>query len=118
MKYSLRQLKLYLAMLIIGSSVGCTNIRNKDATQAQPNANNTEQNSSNQVGTQPNNVNFVTEVAQSVGPAVVRIDATRTVDAPESRNPLIERFLVANYLIRELYAAAVLDLLLARMVAF
>jgi len=92
MKYSSRQFKLYLAMLIIGSSVGCTDIRNRDVTQAQPNANNTEQNSSNQVATQPNNVNFVTEVAQSVGPAVVRIDATRTVDAPESRNPLLERF--------------------------
>lgn len=93
MKCSLRKPSLYLAMLIIGSSVGCTNIRNRDVTQAQSNANNTEQNTSTQVATQPNNVNFVAEVAQNVGPAVVRIDATRTVDAPEVfRNPLIERF--------------------------
>lgn len=93
MKHFLKQPALYLAILIIGSSAGCTDGRNRAATQTQPNANNTQQNSSNQVATQPNNVNFVAEVAQKVGPAVVRIDATRTVTAPEnSRNSLIERF--------------------------
>lgn len=93
MKYFLKQPTLYLAMLIIGSSAGCTNPRNREATQAQPEATNTGQNSSPQVATQPNNLNFVSEVAKNVGPAVVRIDASRTVDAPGgSGNPLIERF--------------------------
>ena len=93
MKYSLKKTKFYLIMLIISSSMGCTNFRNRDVIQAQPSVNNPEQNSSNQVTAQPDNVNFVAKVAQDVGSAVVRIDATRTVDAPSaSQNPLMERF--------------------------
>lgn len=92
MKHFLKQPTLYLAMFIIGSSVGCTDIRNPEARLAQPEATNTGQNRSNQVAVQPNNLNFVSSVAQKVGPAVVRIDATRTVDVPGSGNPLIERF--------------------------
>lgn len=85
--------QLYLAIFIIGSSAGCTNPRNREATQVQPEATNTGQNQSNQVAIQPSNLNFISEVAQKVGLAVVRIDATRTVDAPGgSGNPLIERF--------------------------
>ncbi|MBE9017933.1 trypsin-like peptidase domain-containing protein [Chroococcidiopsidales cyanobacterium LEGE 13417] len=92
MKRFLKQPTLYLAMFIIGSSAGCTELRNPEARQSQPNATNTEQ-SSPQVATQPNNLSFVTEVAQKVGPAVVRIDATRTVNVPgASGNPLIDRF--------------------------
>lgn len=92
MKHFSKQPTLYLAMFIIGSSAGCNDFRNREATQAQPNATNTEQNQSNQAA-QPNNLNFVSEVARNVGPAVVRIDATRTVDVPGgSGNPLIERF--------------------------
>ncbi|KJH71055.1 HhoA/HhoB/HtrA family serine endopeptidase [Aliterella atlantica] len=92
MKCFKREPKLYLAMLIIGSSIGCTDIRNRQATQTQPDASNTQQNSPNQVATQPNNINFVAEVAQKAGPAVVRIDATRTLAAPENRDSLLERF--------------------------
>ena len=92
MKHFLKQPTLYLAMFIIGSSAGCTNITNPEARLAQPDATNTGQNPSNQVSTQPNNLNFVSSVAQKVGPAVVRIDATRTVDVPGAGNPLIERF--------------------------
>ncbi|PSM45966.1 serine protease [Chroococcidiopsis sp. CCALA 051] len=92
MKRFLKQPTLYLAMFIISSSAGCTELRNPEARQSQPNATNTEQ-SSPQVATQPNNLSFVTEVAQKVGPAVVRIDATRTVNVPgASGNPLIDRF--------------------------
>ncbi len=79
-------------MLIIGSSVGCTEQRDREARLAQPDATNTGQNPSSQVAAQPNNLNFVASVAQKVGPAVVRIDATRTVDVPATSNPLIERF--------------------------
>lgn len=92
MKHFLKQPTLYLAIFIIGSSGGCTDIRNPEARLAQPEATNTGQNPSNQVAVQPNNLNFVSSVAQKVGPAVVRIDATRTVDVPGSDNPLIERF--------------------------
>jgi serine protease Do len=93
MKHFLKQPTLYLAMLIIGSSAGCTYLGDREARQAQPDATNTGQNPSNQVAVQPNNLNFVAEVAQKVGPAVVRIDATRTVNVPgASGNPLIERF--------------------------
>lgn len=93
MKHFLKQPTLYLAMLIIGSSAGCTDLRNPEARLAQPDTTNTGQNPSNQVATEPNNLNFVTSVAQTVGPAVVRIDATRTVVVPGGAgNPLIERF--------------------------
>lgn len=92
MKHFLKLPTLYLAMFIIGSSAGCNDLRNPEARQAQPDATNTAQNPSNQVAAQPNNLNFVFEVAQKVGPAVVRIDATRTVDVPGAGNPLIERF--------------------------
>lgn len=93
MKHFFKQPTLYVAIFIIGSSAGCNTLRNTEATQAQPDATNTGQNPSPQVAPEPNNLNFVAEVAQKVGPAVVRIDATRTVDAPGgSGNPLIERF--------------------------
>ncbi len=78
MKCFLSKPSLYLAMPIIGSSVGsvgCINFRNRNVTQAQSNTSNTKQNLSNQVATQPNNGNFVIEVAQNVA-LVVRIDAT------------------------------------------
>ena len=43
----------------------------------------------------PNNINFVTEVVQKVGPAVVRINASRTVEAqipPTFNDPFLKRF--------------------------
>ncbi|MUL39275.1 HhoA/HhoB/HtrA family serine endopeptidase [Gloeocapsopsis dulcis] len=77
-----KQPALYLGILIIGSA-GCDSL-GRD-TQVQP------------LPTQPvanlqNNANFVTEVVQEVGSAVVRINATRTVEVPAASNPLIERF--------------------------
>jgi Do/DeqQ family serine protease len=93
MKRFLKQPTLYLAMLIIGSSAGCTYFRDREVRQAQPEATNTGQNPLAQVAAAPNNLNFIAEVVQKVGPAVVRINATRTVDAPGAfGNPLIERF--------------------------
>lgn len=93
MKHFLKQPMLYLAMFIIGSSAGCTEFRNREARLAQPEATNTGENPSSQVAAEPNNLNFIASVAQKAGPAVVRIDATRTVNVPgASGNPLIERF--------------------------
>lgn len=89
----LKQPTLYLAMLIIGSSAGCTYLRDREITQAQPENNNTGQNPLAQIATAPSNLNFIAEVVREVGPAVVRINATRTVNVPgASSNPLIERF--------------------------
>jgi len=80
-------------MLIIGISTGCTDFRNREATQAQPGRSNNGQNPLAFVGTEPNNQNFIAEVVREVGPAVVRINATRIVNAPGAlENPLIERF--------------------------
>lgn len=93
MKSFLKQPTLYLTMLIIVSSAGCTDFKNREAIQAQPETTNNGQNLLAQVSGAPNNLNFIAEVVQKVGPAVVRINATRTVDAPRgSENPLIERF--------------------------
>ncbi|PSM49434.1 serine protease [Chroococcidiopsis sp. CCALA 051] len=82
---------LYLGILIIGSSAGCESLGNREV-QVQPSP------------TQPtanlqNNPNFVAEVVKDVGPAVVRIDATRTVEVPTAvySNPLIERFFGENF---------------------
>ncbi|OWY67922.1 serine protease [cyanobacterium TDX16] len=80
---------LYLGILLIGSSAGCESLGNREV-QVQPSP------------TQPtanlqNNPNFVSEVVRDVGSAVVRIDATRTVEAPTAfGNPLIERFFGEN----------------------
>ena len=80
---------LYLGILLIGSSAGCESLGNREV-QVQPSP------------TQPtanlqNNPNFVSEVVRDVGSAVVRIDATRTVEVPTAfGNPLIERFFGEN----------------------
>lgn len=69
----------------------------------------------------PNNLNFISEVVQAVGPAVVRINATRTVEVPGAAgNPLIERFLARNYFLpsSEFNAVLALDLSSAKTVAF
>ncbi|MDV2992566.1 MAG: hypothetical protein N4J56_002220 [Chroococcidiopsis sp. SAG 2025] len=65
MKRFLKQHTIYMVMFIIGSSAGCTELRNPEARQSQPNATNTGKNPP-QVATQPNNLNFVSEVAQKV----------------------------------------------------
>jgi len=82
----LKQPVLYLGILIIGSSAGCESLGNREVNQVQPSP-------TQQAANLQNNANFVAEVAREVGPAVVRIDATRTVEVPAAAsNPLIERF--------------------------
>lgn len=88
MQRLLKQPTVYLAVLLLGSSTGCSYIQG-GATQAQilPTDRPTL-----------NNPNFIAEVVESVGPAVVRIDATRTVETPAAFNPLIERFFGGEFL--------------------
>jgi len=81
----LKQPVLYLGILIIGSSAGCESLGNREVNQVQPSP-------TQQTANLQNNANFVAEVVREVGPAVVRIDATRTVEVPAASNPLIERF--------------------------
>lgn len=88
----LKQPTLYLAVLIIGSSAGCSNLRDREATQPQPSP------AATNTLLPPNNLNFIADVVREVGPAVVRINASRTVDVPGAfGNPLIERFFGSEF---------------------
>jgi S1-C subfamily serine protease len=71
---------VYLVLLISGC-VANTDVRNAQR-QVLPNL--TPQSSAN------TDVNYVTQVVEAVGPAVVRIDSTRTVEI--SPDPILERF--------------------------
>ena len=84
----LKQPTIYVAVLLLTSGTGCSYFKDGE-TRAQilpvdrPTL---------------NNPNFIAEVVESVGPAVVRIDATRTVETPAESNPLIERFFGGEFL--------------------
>lgn len=87
MQHLLKHSKLYLVVLLLSGSAGCTYLKG-EATQAQIFPFNLR-------GDRPTltDPNFIAEVVKSVGPAVVRIDATRTVETPYAfNNPIIERF--------------------------
>ncbi|MBD2307719.1 trypsin-like peptidase domain-containing protein [Chroococcidiopsis sp. FACHB-1243] len=76
--------------MLLGSTAGCVGLENRQATQTQPSP--VEQSANLQ-----NNANFIAQVVREVGPAVVRIDATRRVEVPaRSIDPLIERFFGEN----------------------
>lgn len=76
--------------MLLGSTAGCVSLGSREATQAQPSP--VEQSANPQ-----NNANFIAQVVKEVGPAVVRIDATRRVEVPvRSIDPLIERFFGEN----------------------
>jgi S1-C subfamily serine protease len=94
MKKYLKHPILCLSVLIIGSSTGCVAIRsNKPSTQANYVANQpTQSPSTNPISPTPNqNLNYVAEVVQNVGSAVVRIDSTRTVSG-SVQDPIVEHF--------------------------
>lgn len=80
MKCFLKQSLLYLALLTAGSSAGCGSIANNLAPTQQPIA---ARNDS--VTPKPaelpkaNTLDYVAQIVQQVGPAVVRIDSTRSV---------------------------------------
>lgn len=107
MKLSLKQLAVYLFLLVIGGGAGLFGSRYllpqnssfqqlKNVTIALP-PESVVPNSPNGAiaGTGGDNVNFIATAVQKVGPAVVRINATRRVANPISdalKNPLLRRF--------------------------
>ncbi|HIK04301.1 MAG TPA: trypsin-like peptidase domain-containing protein [Trichormus sp. M33_DOE_039] len=107
MNLSLKQLAVYLSLLAIGGGAGLLGNRYflphnrsfqqlKNVTVALP----SETVTPNPVSGSPgaisgDNVNFIAHAVQKVGPAVVRINATRKVANPISdalKNPLLRRF--------------------------
>ncbi|TVP62021.1 MAG: PDZ domain-containing protein [Nodularia sp. (in: Bacteria)] len=94
MKRFLQQSAFCLVLLLSGCSIPTRNVRNAQQP-LNPNLLATSTANSN---TNPN-VNYVTRVVQEVGPAVVRIDSTRTVAI--SPDPVIERFFPGQLPTRE-----------------
>ncbi|MEH2067365.1 MAG: HhoA/HhoB/HtrA family serine endopeptidase [Nostoc sp.] len=107
MKLSLKQLAVYLFLLAIGGGAGLFGSRYllpqnssfqqlKNVTTALPPESVVPNSSNGAFGnTGGNNVNFIATAVQKVGPAVVRINATRKVANPISdalKNPLLRRF--------------------------
>jgi S1-C subfamily serine protease len=107
MKLSLKQLSVYLFLLVFGCGVGIFGSRYlllknpsfqqlKNVTMASPPESVVPNSSNGGIGsTGGDNVNFIATAVQKVGPAVVRINATRKVANPISdalKNPLLRRF--------------------------
>jgi S1-C subfamily serine protease len=107
MKPSLKQLAIYLFLVTIGCSTGVLVSRyltpvqhsfqelNNVTTTLPPETLLPNSASSSIGATVGNNVNFIATAVQKVGPAVVRINATRKVANPLSdalKNPLLRRF--------------------------
>ncbi|MGM3306098.1 HhoA/HhoB/HtrA family serine endopeptidase [Anabaena sp. WFMT] len=107
MKLSVKQLAVYLSLVVVGGGAGVFGSRYfvpynrsfqelKNVTAALPPESLTAypaQGVGNAVG--GDNVNFIAAAVQKVGPAVVRINATRKVANPISealKNPLFRRF--------------------------
>ncbi|QLE59048.1 HhoA/HhoB/HtrA family serine endopeptidase [Nostoc sp. TCL26-01] len=107
MNLSLKQLAVYLSLLTIGSSAGVLGSRYlfpsnrsfsqfKNVNVALPSESvlpNPVSRSTDNLG--GDNVNFIASAVQRVGPAVVRINATRKVANPISdalKNPFLRRF--------------------------
>ncbi len=107
MNLSLKQLGVYLSLLVIGGGAGLLGSRYltpqqdsfgelKNVTVVLPPESVVPSATRGQIGaTGGDNVNFIATAAQRVGPAVVRINATRKVPNPISdalKNPLLRRF--------------------------
>ncbi|MEH2135645.1 HhoA/HhoB/HtrA family serine endopeptidase [Nostoc sp.] len=108
MKLSLKQLGVYVFLLVFGCGAGLFGSRYlllqnpsfqqlKNVTMASPPESVTPNPSSAQIGASggDSNVNFIATAVQKVGPAVVRINATRKVANPISdalKSPLLRRF--------------------------
>lgn len=100
MSLSIKQLMVYLCLLTIGGGAGLLGSRSgifpqRDRSSAVPGV--MEPLISHQADTPSRNANsnFIAEAVEHVGPAVVRIDATRRVSAqlPDAlRSPLLRRF--------------------------
>lgn len=107
MKLSLKQLAVYLSLVTIGGGAGLLGSRYltpqnrsfqelKNVTVALPPETVFPNSVNGPIGaTGGDNVNFIATAVQKVGPAVVRINATRKVANPISdalKNPLLRRF--------------------------
>ncbi|MBD2163764.1 trypsin-like peptidase domain-containing protein [Calothrix membranacea FACHB-236] len=107
MKLSLKQLAVYISLLVIGGGAGLLGSRYllpkrysfqelKNVTVALPPESVTPPAYSGSIGNSGgDNVNFIATAVQKVGPSVVRINATRKVANPISdalKNPLLRRF--------------------------
>jgi S1-C subfamily serine protease len=107
MKLSLKQLAVYVFLLVIGGGAGLFGSRYllpqsrsfqqlKNVTVALPPESVVPNSPNGGIGsTAGDNVNFIATAVQKVGPAVVRINATRKVANPISdalKNPLLRRF--------------------------
>lgn len=106
MSLSLKQLTLYLTLLAIGGGAGVLGSRyleaKTDAIQTSSTMPMVLQPSfpqptptTGRIGSGSNSLNFIAEAVERVGPAVVRIDAARKVEAPVPdifRNPGFRRF--------------------------
>ncbi|MCC5623289.1 HhoA/HhoB/HtrA family serine endopeptidase [Nostoc sp. CHAB 5715] len=107
MKLSLKQLAVYVFLLVFGCGAGLFGSRYlllknssfqqlKNVTMASPPESVVPNSSNGAIGaTGGDNVNFIATAVQKVGPAVVRINATRKVANPISdalKNPLLRRF--------------------------
>lgn len=92
MKRLLKQPLLYIVLLVIGSSAGCSSLlANRDTQEP---ASSTSSNSSPQAALPPpklNDLDYVAQIVRQVGPAVVRIDSTRTV-AQDGGDSLFDQF--------------------------
>ncbi|MDF5739841.1 MULTISPECIES: HhoA/HhoB/HtrA family serine endopeptidase [unclassified Nostoc] len=107
MKLSLKQLAVYVFLLVIGGGAGLFGSRYllpqyspfqqlKNVTMASPSESVVPNSPNGTIGaTGGDNLNFIATAVQKVGPAVVRINATRKVANPISdalKNPLLRRF--------------------------
>ncbi|MBD2440302.1 HhoA/HhoB/HtrA family serine endopeptidase [Nostoc sp. FACHB-110] len=107
MNLSVKQLAIYLSLLVVGGGAGLFGSRYllpqnrsfqelRNVTAALPPESVTPYASGGNTGnSNSDNVNFIATAVQKVGPAVVRINATRKVANPISealKNPLLRRF--------------------------
>jgi len=107
MKLSLKQVAVYVFLLVFGGGAGLFGSRYllpqnssfqqlKNVTMASPPESIVPNSPNGAIGaTGGDNVNFIATAVQKVGPAVVRINATRKVANPISdalKNPLLRRF--------------------------
>lgn len=100
MSLSLKQFMVYLCLLTIGGGAGLLgsrywSVQQRDRSSAIPVVLQPLTPNSTEIPARSANPNFIAEAVEQVGPAVVRIDATRRVSAqlPDAfHSPLLRRF--------------------------
>jgi S1-C subfamily serine protease len=100
MVLSLKQLSVYASLLVLGGGVGYLGSRYWEETPQIAESPSVFPTQLQRLplpeqDTEPGNINFIAQAVNQVGPAVVRIDASRSVSRPQSdpfENPLFRRF--------------------------